>query len=769
MREKELRLALICYGGVSLAVYMHGITKEVWRLARASQAENDPLANSDPGDDFYRQLLREIEDASDLKLRVLVDIVAGASAGGINGIFLGQAISSGQSLEPLTELWLQSADVDMLIDPDARPLSRFTKFWAVPIAWYLAGGRGSTLEKTVEQGARKEVRTKLSNFVRARWFAPPFGGETFTSLLLDAFDAMASSEIGPALLPPEQPLDMFVTVTDFHGHPERLRLHSPEEVMEMEHRLTLEFTDRRTAPRNIGDTAELVFAARATASFPGAFPPFTVEELDRILKKRGRSWPGRADFLKRALPMQSAIHAAEKAVLIDGSVLANAPFRPAISALRDRPARREVERRFVYIDPTPNMRSMRMPGAPDNELPGFFKTVFGAISDIPREQPIRDNLDAIEARSSRIRRTRRIIAAIRPEVEQAIEAAFGKTLFLNRPTPARLPIWRAKAQDIAARKSGFAYASYGHLKLSGVVEEIVQLLCDLVPADERVSLTRLRAAIWGAVRAAGITDVGALSVGGATNAVVQFFRMHDLSFRIRRLRMLARQIEEIGAADDCPRDAVELVRTVIFDELSRYLDRQMPDFYGQALTAAVMSATETPQATLDALAAARGLKQIDDEADTALANALAQLPKAQRRTMLLIYLGFPFYDIATLPLTAAVGQNEFNPVKVDRIAPEDATSIREGGAQATLKGIQFNSFGAFFSRAYRENDYLWGRLHGADRLVDIVVSAMPAGKALPAGHVRSIKNRLFRTILKQERSRLKHIEPLFDALEREIG
>ena len=29
MREKELRLALVCYGGVSLAIYMHGITKEV--------------------------------------------------------------------------------------------------------------------------------------------------------------------------------------------------------------------------------------------------------------------------------------------------------------------------------------------------------------------------------------------------------------------------------------------------------------------------------------------------------------------------------------------------------------------------------------------------------------------------------------------------------------------------------------------------------------------------------------------------------------------
>ena len=38
MREKELRIALVCFGGVSLAVYMHGITKEILKLARASNA-----------------------------------------------------------------------------------------------------------------------------------------------------------------------------------------------------------------------------------------------------------------------------------------------------------------------------------------------------------------------------------------------------------------------------------------------------------------------------------------------------------------------------------------------------------------------------------------------------------------------------------------------------------------------------------------------------------------------------------------------------------
>src|SRR5262245_53316671 len=117
VRQKELRLALVCYGGISLAVYMHGITKEVWRLARASQAFRDEAAQSSGSDQVYRTLLADIEAASGVRLRVLVDIIAGASAGGINGVFLAQAITSGQSLDPLTDMWLESADVEALLDP----------------------------------------------------------------------------------------------------------------------------------------------------------------------------------------------------------------------------------------------------------------------------------------------------------------------------------------------------------------------------------------------------------------------------------------------------------------------------------------------------------------------------------------------------------------------------------------------------------------------------------------------------------------------------
>ena len=135
MREKELRLALICYGGISLAVYMHGITKEVWRLARASRGFQAG-EEADPGSEaVYRRLVEAIARECGLDVRILVDILAGASAGGINAIFLAEAIASGRSLEPRTDLWLETADVDRLIDPAMSRMSRLAKAAAVPIAW----------------------------------------------------------------------------------------------------------------------------------------------------------------------------------------------------------------------------------------------------------------------------------------------------------------------------------------------------------------------------------------------------------------------------------------------------------------------------------------------------------------------------------------------------------------------------------------------------------------------------------------------------------
>jgi patatin-related protein len=760
VREKELRLALICYGGISLAVYMHGITKEIWRLARASRALHAGEPPEPGSEAAYTRLLGAISKECGLDVRVLVDILAGASAGGINAIFLAEAIASGRSLDPLTDLWLDGADVDRLLDPEVGTMSRLAKAAAVPFAWALSSRRGGTVDQTVEPGHRGEIRAKISNFVRARWFSPPFSGPGFTRLLLGAFDAMAAGPAGPSLLPRFHPLDLFVTVTDFHGYPERLRLNSPPEVVEQEHRLILSFR-RETGEAELADAAELTFAGRATASFPGAFPPFQIAELDAVLAERGRAWPGRADFLKTALPQRSLTGDAQEAVLIDGSVLANAPFRPAIRALQNRPARREVDRRFVYIDPKPGIRSVRITGAGAGDPPGFFATIFGALSDIPREQPIRDNLEAIEQRSTTIRRLRRIVEAMRPEVEAAIERAFGSTLLLLRPTPKRLASWRARAQNVAAREAGYAYAAYGHLKLAAIVEEAAERLFRLSGGGDRARQESVRQGVWSAVRDRGLTDPGSMTAGGAEPDVVAFLRSFDAPFRTRRLRFLLRHLGVIEQGPDAPREAIGAARGAVYRLIGLYQRTSQ-----EPLTC---DPEASPWQALEALAARNDLKALDDEADMALTEALGAFPKPERRSLILAYLGFPFYDIATLPLLQGEGLDEYDEVKVDRISPEDATAIRAGGVHATLKGVQFNSFGAFFSRAYRENDYLWGRLHGADRLIDIVASTLPEDVALPAGLSESLKREAFRAILAEERPRLREIGPLFEELEREVG
>ena len=137
--------------------------------------------------------------------------------------------------------------------------------------------------------------------------------------------------------------------------------------------------------------------------------------------------------------------------------------------------------------------------------------------------------------------------------------------------------------------------------------------------------------------------------------------------------------------------------------------------------------------------------------------------------LLLTYLGFPYFDVATLPLLQGEGLDEFDPIKVDRIAPDDATAIRSGGAEATLKGIQFNSFGAFFSRAYRENDYLWGRLHGAERMIDITVSTLPTPALMKPGRILAIKRAAFHAILNEEEPRLAAIPGVIAAIRSEVG
>src|SRR5262245_17983022 len=176
VREKELRIALVCFGGVSLAVYMHGISKEVLKLVRASSALHgmpdrsqraqasffDLRDRDDPEfdtEEIYFELLREIGHS--MELRVVVDIIAGASAGGINGTILARALCHDLPMGAMRDLWLENADVSVLLSPDRRA-SVWSKWFLKPFIWGAA--------KTRMLGAIRdlEVRLKVSLFVRSR-------------------------------------------------------------------------------------------------------------------------------------------------------------------------------------------------------------------------------------------------------------------------------------------------------------------------------------------------------------------------------------------------------------------------------------------------------------------------------------------------------------------------------------------------------------------------------------------------------------------------
>ena len=106
--KNEVRAGLVLYGGVSLAIYIYGVALEFLRVMRAADGEaGNP----------YKELLDKTES------KMVVDIISGTSAGGINGVLLAKALTSGLSSESfglLRNIWLEAADLSSLLKP-GRP------------------------------------------------------------------------------------------------------------------------------------------------------------------------------------------------------------------------------------------------------------------------------------------------------------------------------------------------------------------------------------------------------------------------------------------------------------------------------------------------------------------------------------------------------------------------------------------------------------------------------------------------------------------------
>jgi len=306
------------------------------------------------------------------------------------------------------------------------------------------------------------------------------------------------------------------------------------------------------------------------------------------------------------------------------------------------------------------------------------------------------------------------------------------------------------------------------LKIAQIVEGLALRLASL----GKVKLEPVRAALWREVRARGLDHPAeAQTRAGAASDYVTFLRNFDLEFRIRRLRFMIRRVNALieTTSDAEARAALDAMKTGLYTIVGPHLQRRQPGFFSADVQTAASFAASAPAAALASLAAAMDLKSLDAASDAALVRLFGgKLPRSLRRTLISAYLGFPFFDIALLPLLQGESSDEFDEIKVDRLSPDDALSLRGAGG-GRLKGAQFNAFGAFFSRAYREHDYLWGRLHGAERLFDIVASVLPDESMLPPDQLAALKHRAFRAIIAAERPELSLIADVFAELDAELA
>lgn len=817
MREKELRIALVCFGGVSLAIYMHGISKEILKLVRGSAALHaitdrnkrnqanffDTVDVSDPEYDtetIYFELLREI--GKKIELRVVVDIIAGASAGGINGTMLARALSHDLPMDALRNLWLENADVTILLAPEAKA-GAWSKFYLLPLIW-------GAMKAGVLPSDNAEVRSKLSLFLRSRWFKPPLSGPTMDELMYNAVISMGSPKgPGASLIPSGQSLDLFVTLTDYHGYAQLVPIHDPPMIQEVDHHHMLRFNYRRWSSGEVhsdfvmGNAPALAFAARATSSFPGAFPPARVLDMDELVVRRRTMWPLREAFIASNFDgYRMANVDPVTACFIDGSVLNNRPFREAITAIHGRPAYRQVDRRLVYIDPDPTPFATMS----RQKVPGFFSTLRGAMSDIPRTQPVTDELSWVSEFNEQISRIKSIVESARPQVHELVARTIAEPL--DRPlSPDELRKWREQVNAHVARDAGFAYEGYVRLKLASVRDFLAAIIIKLRDVPERSPLARAITVIlerWALKRGLMYDSRHSVVMPEGKAGVplprwAEFLLAFDVKYRERRLHFLIegqnRLYEMLDSAaylDLDPR-VVDRLKRSFYAMLDDIRNRQSVPNFGpqtydlaqkifavapssehmrgldQYADALIERSGEDIDRLIDRLAIEINLNATTRDIDVLLATLdVEEWHLDARRDVLVNYLGFPFWDMLTFPLMSAHGFGEFNQILVDRISPQDATSLRGFAGSSSLKGVGFGHFAAFLSRAYRENDYLLGRLHALDRLIDIVCDSAGIEKG-DGINIKALKKRGFLRIIATEDRHLKMSRGLIRDLQRVIS
>jgi patatin-related protein len=639
-------------GGVSLAVWMSGVTLEIDRLRRH--------------DGVYGQLLDLVHATA------RVDVIAGASAGGLAGTLLGLAVATESEVSDARDLWIDRGSIaDMLRDPfEADPPSLL---------------RGDDYFLARVWDALETIRRKAGRH--------PTGGE-------DAAPDVRGHD-----------LHVIVTTTTLTGETKGFPDRFGTVIRDFDHRQAFHFKRTSNPPENDFDVddgamlARLALAGRTTSSFPGAFEPSFIPV--------GRETDGLHPSMEPVASFQSDRWA------VDGGVLVNTPFGRALDVIRTLPAEREVRRVLVYIVASAGT-SLDTEPDPRVEMPTLRDVVLDSLSDLPRVQSFADELAQIEETNRRAEERRKARRELLTQLgnEGLVETAekLLPAYVSARSASAVADVTRTVVDSVV--QAAPAEVSTPTVDPSAVEAALPTAEQPWLPEAEAASLAVTPDARW---------HWGIAPVEYAANVVLDLLREGLTLAEPPGLRPELRRLR--GEAHD------QLARL-------RALQNRGDAFWAERAAEMHVGATESQELLGDwreehaedagdiafelGRIAAAAAAAIPDPAAGAEPSEAVQLARALVPRTAADPVAAAVQSLLALHVVQRAAGSELSgieqAVELVQLSANTPNSFdpRERANQK-LAGLQLHHFGAFYKRSWRANDWLWGRLDGATRLVQIVL------------------------------------------------
>ena len=670
---QDIRLAVVLNGGVSLAVWISGVTHELNNLVQASRRRRT-------APDAYSDLLGVLQATA------RIDVIAGTSAGGINGGFLSLGLVRGCNLAGLRTLWQEQGDLGILL--------------------------------------RDPRQANAPSLLR---------GEYFHEALAAAYDRVWDDHPG-APAPRDEDVDLFLTGTLWEGRRSFFADDMGRRITELDHDATFHFTsDPETLASGSGRgdlhdrgvTAQLGVASRCTASFPAAFEPFEVLVDTPGPLPDGR-WPsnaGRANF-------------ARSQFVIDGGILRNKPIRPAIEAVYRQAADQQVRRILAYVVPDPGEAATGPGTRTVTVLPGAVDVLLGVMTRLRSTDSVADELAEIDKRNQETVHRRRARDRLAQTLLDAAGSDGGGSDLVRSAYPGYLEVRRADTAESVAKRllTRPGQPPWSRREVSAELNDLAgEVDLPFIPQTDPDAAFAAEGADWrwgqAGVRRLGdvVLDVLKRAVWLApldddrrATIVEQRRQVHHVLRAVRAAR------EELDAYwRTCalpPRSdepvATETELTALRTELTRFATAWGPLGGGSMGPVLQGLARQLAQCLVDA---GTDMRSISTDVASRVDRDGGDRRRLGAMVELLVPPGATADDVLINMLRLEVVHVAFTGVSD---APEQAVELVQVSSldKSLVTGIQLHHFGAFYRQSWRANDWLRGRIDGSQQLVQMLLA-----------------------------------------------